>query len=77
MKPTQLDVRYHLMKGRVHATLSEGLETDDVTVLSSGKRGVSVLRGVEAGDQLNARVVRIKARQIEGLVSEILYITCT
>ncbi len=68
MKPTQLDVRYHLMKGRIHATLSEGMESDDVSVMSSGKRGVSVLRGVKVGDTLNARVVRVKERQIEGYV---------
>ncbi len=71
MKATQVDVRYHLMKGRIHATLCENVEKDcdDVIMTSPRKRGMSVLRGVKVGDQLQARVVRIKARQVEGWVA--------
>ena len=67
MKQTQLDVRYHIQKGRIHATLLENAEKDcdDVTMMSSGK-AKSVLRDVTTGDQLRARVIRVKARQITG-----------
>ena len=71
MKPTQLDVKYNLQRGRVHCTFSENAEKDgchgdDVTMMSPRKGGRQVFRDVKARDTLRARVVKIKERQIQG-----------
>ena len=68
MKPTQLNVKYNIWRGRVHCTLAkdDDVVIDDITVTSSGKpkKRTIVFAGISNGSVLKARVIKIKDQQI-------------
>ena len=67
-KPTQLNVKYNLWRGRVHCTLAkdDDVIVDDITVTSSGKprKRTIVFAGVSNGSMIKARVVKVKDQQV-------------
>ena len=68
VKPTQLNVKYNLWRGRVHCTLTvdDDVVINDVTMTLSGKPGKKSLAfsNVSTDSVLKARVVKIKEQQV-------------
>ena len=73
-KPTQLNVKYNLWRGRVHCTLAkdDDIIVEDITVTSLGKprNRTIVFAGMSNGSVVKARVVKIKDQQITRYVGE-------
>lgn len=73
-KPTQLNVKYNLWRGRVHCTLAkdDDVIVEDITVTSLGKprNRTIVFAGVSNGSVVKARVVKIKDQQITRYVGK-------
>ena len=68
VKPTQVNVKYNLWRGRVHCTLAsdDDVAIDDIMMMSLGKPSKRTLAfgGISADSFLKARVVKIKEQQI-------------
>ena len=73
-KPTQLNVKYNLFRGRVHCTLAKDDDViiEDITMTSSGKpsKRTIIFAGVSNGSTVKARVVKIKDQQITRYVGK-------
>lgn len=70
VKPTQLNVKYNLWRGRVHCTLAkdDDVIVDDVIITSSGKpsKRTLVFGDISTNSLLKARVVKIKDQPVKG-----------
>ena len=68
VRPTQLNVKYNLWRGRVHCTLAkdDDVTINDVTMTSPGKPSKRTLAfaSVTTDSVLKARVVKIKEQQV-------------
>ena len=69
VKPTQLNVKYNLWRGRVHCTLAkdDDVIVNDVVMTSSGKpsKRMLVFGDVTAHSSLKARVIKIKDQAVK------------